>query len=208
MFARLELRAWGLVIPGAILLPGEMLSGGGSAGALGGAVTGRDRAATGVARPGRADVMEISESPGEACSSSRTRSLCVRGLRWRAAPGQSGRDAAAGRPARERGAGVPMNGIAHAYRGGRVLGRRVTWAGPRGQPGGDPPARAAVPYSVRRNCAMAIPSMDRPITATIPSDSHSGTSQPTQVTPGASACSAAGLTERWLNTARRIGSTM
>jgi hypothetical protein len=63
-------------------------------------------------------------------------------------------------------------------------------------------------YSVLRNSAMATASMPSPITATSPSDTPSGTTQPAHVTPGASACPAAGLMARWLNTARRIGSTM
>ncbi len=69
-----------------------------------------------------------------------------------------------------------------------------------------PPAGAG--YSVRWNSAMAIPSMARPITATIPSDNPTGTDQPPHVTPGASVCRAAGLMLKWLNTASRMGATL
>src|ERR1700735_4254847 len=41
-----------------------------------------------------------------------------------------------------------------------------------------------VGYSVLRNSMMATPSMARPIAATMPRDSHWGTSQPDQVMPG------------------------
>src|SRR6266516_1536512 len=63
-------------------------------------------------------------------------------------------------------------------------------------------------YSVLRNSAMAMPSIARPMTATMASDNPRGTSQPFQVTPGLSTFSASGLTARWSNTACRIGSTM
>src|SRR6516164_5203978 len=63
-------------------------------------------------------------------------------------------------------------------------------------------------YSVLRNSAMATPSIARPMMATMVSDSPTGTTQPNQVTPGLRACIATGLTDRWLKTAVRIGSTM
>jgi hypothetical protein len=43
-------------------------------------------------------------------------------------------------------------------------------------------------YSVFLNWAIAIAIIASPMTATIPSDSDSGTTQPPQVTPGASRC--------------------
>jgi hypothetical protein len=57
-----------------------------------------------------------------------------------------------------------------------------------------PPGREV--YSVFWNSPMAMTSIDTPMTATIASDSHCGTSHPDQVTPGASACTACGLTDR------------
>src|SRR5487761_389111 len=84
-------------------------------------------------------------------------------------------------------------------------------------PGSPPPAHHITPltwaihahdYSGFRNPKIATTSIPAPITATSPSDTPSGTGQPAQVTAGASWCTACGLTVRWLNTARRIGSTM
>jgi len=51
-------------------------------------------------------------------------------------------------------------------------------------------------YSVLRNSAIATVSMPRPMMATRASDSDWGTSQPAQLTPGASAWTANGLMVR------------
>ena len=52
------------------------------------------------------------------------------------------------------------------------------------------PALAELGYSVLRNWAIAISIIASPMTATIPSDSHTGTGHPPQVRPGASRCCA------------------
>jgi hypothetical protein len=88
---------------------------------------------------------------------------------------------------------------------------RAFWAlagGSQCFPGGIPWVLRLGSYSVFRNSRIATMSIPRPMAATMPSDSHTGTGQPTHVIPGASMCTAAGLRFRWLNTACRIGSTM
>src|ERR1700722_3556288 len=66
-------------------------------------------------------------------------------------------------------------------------------------------------YSVLLNSAMAIAIMTRPMTATMPRDSQSGTTQPPHVMLGANleliAALSAGDTFRWLKTTWRIGPT-
>jgi hypothetical protein len=81
--------------------------------------------------------------------------------------------------------------------GGQILFRR-------GQRQG---AGGAAAYSVRRNSAMATPSMAIPIAATTPSSTSGGTTQLPQVTPGLSAARTAAGMFRWAKTARRMGST-
>ena len=54
---------------------------------------------------------------------------------------------------------------------------------------------------------MAMPIIPTPMAATMASDSGIGTGQPSQVMFGYSTCSATGLSDRWLNTACRIGPT-
>ena len=66
---------------------------------------------------------------------------------------------------------------------------------------------AGMGYSVLRNSAMAMASMAAPIAATIARDRPTGTSQPSQVMPGLRTAVARGLSDRWLNTAWRIGAT-
>src|ERR1700743_3595291 len=85
--------------------------------------------------------------------------------------------------------------------GGRDAGGARA-AGTRAGPGPGPG------HSVLVNSMMAMVIMTRPISATMPRERPRGTVQPPQDTPGASLCRAAGLMLRWLNTARRMGSTM
>ncbi len=65
-----------------------------------------------------------------------------------------------------------------------------------------------LPYSVLLNSAIAITVIPSPMTATMPSDSATGTGQPTQVMTGARCCSNTAGMLRWLNTACRMGPTM
>jgi hypothetical protein len=67
--------------------------------------------------------------------------------------------------------------------------------------------RRARRYSSPRNSQMAIASMSRPSASTTKTSSSTGTCQPNQVMPGASAARAASLMSRWLKTTCRIGST-
>src|SRR5262249_47435024 len=76
------------------------------------------------------------------------------------------------------------------------------------------PFRAAItnevpcgPYSGLLNVTMATAIIPRPMTATIARDNGIGTGQPSQVMFGESTCSAIGLSDKWLNTACRIGPT-
>src|SRR5215469_4023423 len=63
------------------------------------------------------------------------------------------------------------------------------------------------PYSGLLNVTMATAIIPRPMAATIARDSGIGTGQPSQVMLGESTCSAIGLSDKWLNTACRIGPT-
>jgi len=62
-------------------------------------------------------------------------------------------------------------------------------------------------YSVLRNSAIATLIIPRPMTATMPSDSHSGTCHPPQLMAGANFASTAAGRLRCVNTACRIGPT-
>ena len=84
--------------------------------------------------------------------------------------------------------------------GGMISGRLLT--------SGVMPQCGRRGYSVLRNSAMAMASMASPMAATMARDSPTGTTQPNQVMPGLRACTARGLTDRWSNTACRIGTTM
>ena len=62
-------------------------------------------------------------------------------------------------------------------------------------------------YSVVLNSQIAIPSITMPSAKITNASSSEGTCHPHQVTPGSSACRAAGEIDRCENTSRRIGST-
>src|SRR4029077_16859815 len=66
-------------------------------------------------------------------------------------------------------------------------------------------------HSVRLNSRMATDIMTSPITATMPSENHNGTTQPPQVISGARwvfrMAATCGGTLRWLKTRCRIGPT-
>ena len=122
--------------------------------------------------------------------------VCTRVIRKVSCPGEDGRGCVAGR-------GLFVTFVIETSKTREMISRclLINWPGMlvhRMQCGHG--------YSALRNSAIAMPSIPRPMAATMASDSPSGTCQPNQVMPGLSLFST-WPKARWANTACRIGST-